>query len=142
MFRPHFVRKVQRGWLSVLNNNYWHKDLELLDGVEVVAYVDIHDASSVIIRHPDGRYVCDAVLDGNKRDAFPKTLVEQSREARAKRRLKKVEEEAYKAKAELKPAIELEKMATLSQLVVGSDVKPEDDLVMYEWQVKELKTLN
>lgn len=144
MFRPHFVRKVQRGWLSVLNNNYWHKDLELLDGSEVVAYVDIHDASSVIIRHADGRYVCDAVLDGNKRDAFPKTLVEQSRVARAKRRLKKVEEERYKAQAELKPAIELEKMATLAELsqAVGSDVGSADDLIMYEWQARELKTLN
>ncbi len=139
MFRPHFVRKVQRGWLSVLNNEYWHKALEALDGVEVVAYVDIHDASSVIIRHGDGRYVCDAVLDGNKRDAFPKTLVEQSREARAKRRLKKVEEEAYKAKAELKPAIELEKLATLSELVVGSDVKATDDLIMHEWRAKAIK---
>lgn len=142
MFRPHFVRKVQRGWLSVLNNNYWHKDLEVLDGVEVVAYVDIHDASSVIIRHKDGRYVCDAVLDGNKRDAFPKTLVEQSREARANRRVKKLQDEIAKAEAEKRPAIEAQKMATLSQLAVGSDVKPEDDLVMYEWQVKELKTLN
>ena len=139
MFRPHFVRKVQRGWLSVLNNEYWHKALEALDGVEVVAYVDIHDASSVIIRHGDGRYVCDAVLNGNKRDAFPKTLVEQKREERAKRRLKKVEEEAYKAKAELKPAIELEKLATLGELVVGSDVKATDDLIMHEWRAKAIK---
>ena len=142
MFRPHFVRKVQRGWLSVLNNNYWHKALEALDGVEVVAYVDIHDASSVIIRHGDGRYVCDALLNGNKRDAFPKTLVEQKREERAKRRLKKAEEEAYKAKAELKPAIELEKLATLSELVVGSDVKATDDLILHEWRAKAIKTIN
>lgn len=147
MFRPHFVRKVQRGWLSVLNNNYWHKALEALDGVEVVAYVDIHDASSVIIRHGDGRYVCDAVLDGNKRDAFPKSLVEQKREERANRRVKKLQEEIAKAEAEKRPAIEHEKMATLnelvnSQLVVGSDVKPNDDLILHEWRVREIKTLN
>lgn len=145
MFRPHFVRKVQRGWLSVLNNNYWHKSLELLDGVEVVAYVDIHDASSVIIRHPDGRYVCDAVLDGNKRDAFPKALVEQSREARANRRVKKLQDEIAKAEAEKRPAIEHEKMATLSELVSGSDVVKanDDELVMFEWRANQkLKTIN
>lgn len=142
MFRPHFVRKVQRGWLSVLNNNYWHKALEALDGVEVVAYVDIHDASSVIIRYDDGRYVCDAVLDGNKRDAFPKTLVEQSREARANRRVKKLQDEIAKAEAEKRPAIEQEKMATLNELVVGWDVKASDELVMFEWRAKEIKTIN
>ena len=142
MFRPHFVRKVQRGWLSVLNNNYWHKALEALDGVEVVAYVDIHDAASVIIRLGDGRYVCDALLDGNKRDAFPKTLVEQKREERANRRIKKSYEEIAKAEAEKRPAIELEKLATLSELVVGSDVKATDDLILHEWRVREIKTLN
>lgn len=125
MFRPHFVRKVQRGWLSVLNNNYWHKALEALDGVEVVAYVDIHDASSVIIRHGDGRYVCDAVLDGNKRDAFPKTLVEQSREARANRRVKKLQDEIAKAEAEKRPAIELEKADVVHRLVANSDMAVE-----------------
>ena len=142
MFRPHFVRKVQRGWLSVLNNNYWHKALEALDGVEVVAYVDIHDAASVIIRLGDGRYVCDALLDGNKRDAFPKTLVEQKREERANRRVKKLQDEIAKAEAEKRPAIEQEKMATLNELVVGSDVKATDDLILHEWRVREIKTLN
>ena len=142
MFRPHFVRKVQRGWLSVLNNNYWHKALEALDGVEVVAYVDIHDASSVIIRHGDGRYVCDALLDGNKRDAFPKTLVEQSREARANRRVKKLQDEIAKAEAEKRPAIDAEKTSLLNALAVGSDVKATDDLIMHEWRAKAIKTIN
>lgn len=142
MFRPHFVRKVQRGWLSVLNNEYWHKALEALDGVEVVAYVDIHDASSVIIRHGDGRYVCDALLNGNKRDAFPKTLVEQSREARANRRVKKLQDEIAKAEAEKRPAIDAEKTSLLNALAVGSDVKATDDLILHEWRVREIKTLN
>ena len=142
MFRPHFVRKVQRGWLSVLNNEYWHKALEALDGVEVVAYVDIHDASSVIIRHGDGRYVCDALLDGNKRDAFPKTLVEQSREARANRRVKKLQDEIAKAEAEKRPAIDAEKTSLLNALAVGSDVKVTDDLILHEWRAKAIKTIN
>lgn len=145
MFRPHFVRKVQRAWLSVLNNNYWHKALEPLDGAEVVAYVDIHDPSSVIVRHKDDRYICDALLDGNKRDAFPKSLVEQSREARANRRVKKLQDEIAKAEAEKRPAIEHEKMATLSELVSGSDIvspAPADELQMFEWRVNQLKTIN
>lgn len=145
MFRPHFVRKVQRAWLSVLNNNYWHKALESLDGVEVVAYVDIHDPSSVIVRHKDGRYICDAVLDGNKRDAFPKSLVELKREERANRSIKKSYEAIAKAEAEKRPAIEHEKMATLSELVSGSDIvipAPADELQMFEWRVNQLKTIN
>ncbi len=145
MFRPSFTRKVQRGWLSVITHNYWHKALEPLDGTLVVAYVDIHDASSVIVRHQDGRYICDAVLDGNKHAAFPKPLVQQKREQRANTRIKKLEDEVSKAEMEKRPVLEEAQMATLNELnqqIAGSDVVPDDELAMFEWRVKTLKKVN
>ncbi len=134
MFRPSFKRKVSRAWLSVLNNQYWHKALEPLDGVEVVAYVDIHDPKTVIVRHTDGRYICDAVLDGNQCATFPKSLVEKSRDARADRRVKKLKEEIDKAEMEKRPTLEHEAMATLHELAAGTEKTQDDELVMFEWQ--------
>lgn len=144
MFRPHFVRKVQRAWLSVLNNNYWHKALEALDGVEVVAYVDIHDPSSVIVRHHDGRYICDAVLDGNKRDAFPKSLVERKREERAKRHINKQMDKIAMAQAELRPAIEHENTMVMRELVRAEEPNTGDaeEIVLFAWRAEQAKIIN
>ena len=122
MYRPAFTRTVQRAYLQLHNGYYWHKALEALDGEQVVLYVDQHDPSSVIVRHQNGQYICEAVLDGNKRDAFPKSLIEQSRDNRANRRIKKLAEEQAKAEAELRPTIEHDDLSALTALAVGSDL--------------------
>lgn len=133
MYRPAFKRVVQRAWLKLFNKDYWHKALEPLDGQTVVMYVDQHDASSVIVRDLKGKYICEAKLDGNKRDAFPETLVEQSKRKRAERRLKKLSDEAAKAKAELNPAIEHEKTQTLHELMGGTTApETQAEYVMFE----------
>ncbi|PID65856.1 MAG: transposase [Gammaproteobacteria bacterium] len=106
MFRPQEVRTVRRGWLSYNNNDYWHADLENRDGEKVVIAIDIHDAGSVIVRDMDGNYICDAICNGNKRQAFPQSLVEKKREERATAAIARAEEKIALAKAELKPALE------------------------------------
>ena len=117
MFRPGFKRVVQRGWLTVLNNQYWHSDLEARDGETVLALIDQHDPALAIIRDLDGRWLCDARLDGNKRAAFPESLVERSRRQRAERRLRKLDDERAKAIAETRPTLEHEKTQTLHDLL-------------------------
>ncbi len=124
MFRPHATRVVQRAWLTVYNNEYWHKALEVWDGKSVVAYLDQHDASSIIVRDEDGNYICDAILDGNKKAAFSETVVERSKRQRTERRIKKLDEERAKAEAELRPTIEYEKAQTLHELM-PTTVTPE-----------------
>ena len=117
MFRPGFRRVVQRGWLTVLNNQYWHSDLEAHDGETVLALIDQHDPALAIIRDLDGCWLCDAKLDGNKRAAFPESLVERSRRQRAERRLRKLDDERAKAIAETRPTLEHEKTQTLHDLL-------------------------
>lgn len=124
MFRPAVTRVVQRAWLTVYNNEYWHKSLEVWDGKAVVAYLDQHDASSVIVRDEDGGYICDAILDGNKKAAFSESVLERSKRQRAERRIKQLDEEYAKAKAELRPTLEHEKAQTLHELMQAAPVAP------------------
>ncbi|MBS9777162.1 MAG: DDE-type integrase/transposase/recombinase [Gammaproteobacteria bacterium] len=104
LFRPEFTRKVQRGWLSHHNNNYWHKELINHDGEEVRIAVDIHCADTVIVRTMAGDFICDAIWDGNKKAAFAKTVVDKAREDRAKAAMKRIEEKQAQIAAELQPA--------------------------------------
>lgn len=131
LFRPAFKRRVQRAWLQLFNLNYWHKALEPLDGQDVVCYVDQHDPSSIIVRDLNGSYICDAVLNGNKHDAFAKSLVEMKREERANRRLKKLEDEARKAQLEKKPNLLIEHEMLHDLINVQSKEIEHDELVMF-----------
>lgn len=124
MFRPAVTRVVQRAWITVYNNEYWHKALEVWDNKKVVAYLDQHDASSVIVRDTEGSYICDAILDGNKKAAFGEAVIERGKRKRAERRIKKLDEERVKAEAELRPTLEHEKAQTLHELMQAAPVAP------------------
>ncbi|MDO4434876.1 MAG: Mu transposase C-terminal domain-containing protein [Cardiobacteriaceae bacterium] len=137
LFRPAFKRKVQRGWLTLFNQHYWHNHLEALNEQEVLMLVDQHDPRTVIVRDLDGRYLCEAQLNGNTAPAFAQSLIEQSRQKRAERKLQRLEDEARKAKAELRPAIELQAQEDLSALVGDLDwqtfnpVKEEAEILLF-----------
>lgn len=117
LFRPAFKRTVERAWLRLFNNYYWHKDLEALDGAEVMLLVDQHDPSTVIVKDLAGNWICDAVLNGNQQAAFGESLVERSKRGRAEAKLKRLRNEAEKAIAELRPAIEAQAHQSLAEIV-------------------------
>ena len=141
MFRPAVTRVVQRAWITVYNNEYWHKALEVWDGRSVVAYLDQHDASSIIVRDEDGGYICDAILDGNKKAAFGEAVIERGKRKRAERRIKKLDEERVKAEAELRPTLEHEKAQTLHELMQAAPVAPKakEEYVMFLSDLDETK---
>ncbi|EPE67417.1 Mu transposase C-terminal domain-containing protein, partial [Pasteurella multocida] len=103
LFRPSLLRVAQRGWINLFNNVYFSQKLLDVDGQQVQVSIDIHDPSSVIIRQKNGTYICEAMLDGNKRDAFPMSLVEKARKDRAQGRLKRKQEKVDEINAELNP---------------------------------------
>lgn len=107
MFRPAVMRKVHRAIVEYENGQYYHRDLEPLHGEMVVVLVDIFDPSQVIVRDKHGRFICEAVLDGHKRDAFPMAYVDKAREKRAKGRIGRNEDKIVEAKAELRALYEL-----------------------------------
>ena len=139
MFRPAVSRKVQRGWVTVYNNEYWHKALEAWDSKDVDIFIDQHDASSVIIRAKDGSYICDAILDGNKRLAFSETLVQRTKRQRAETRIKALDEKKAQAIAETRPTLEHEKAQTLDQLVMPMPVTPKakKEYAMFEIDLED-----
>ncbi len=108
LFRPSLLRVAQRGWINLFNNVYFSQKLLDVDGQQVQVSIDIHDPSSVIIRQKNGTYICEAMLDGNKRDAFPMSLVEKARKDRAQGRLKRKQEKVDEINAELNPVITIE----------------------------------
>lgn len=137
MFRPAVSRKVQRAWVTVYNNEYWHQALEAWDGKEVDIFIDQHDAATVIIRDKDGSYICDGILDGNKRLAFPETLVQRTKRQRAETRIKKLDEKKAQAIAETRPTLEHEKAQTLNDLLMPTTVTPvaKKEYAMFEIDV-------
>lgn len=108
LFMPSEFRTVQRGWISLYNNNYFHMDLAAYNGLKVQVCFDIHDASTVIIRDEEGRFICEAEFDGNKRDAFPKAYVEEVREKRRKNRLRTLEKRMEEVEAEARGTLDHE----------------------------------
>lgn len=141
MFRPQVIRIAQRGWISLFNNNYFNQKLIEVDGEKVTVSFDIHNAESVIIRTLDGRYICDAIFDGNKRDAFPQAFVEKAREERGKRRMKLKQEQIDEIQAELNPIKTIEHMPDFS-LVTTTKAKQAKPIFLTqadkdEWEKKQ-----
>ncbi|VEB25734.1 phage transposase [Actinobacillus lignieresii] len=114
MFRPQVIRTAQRGWLSVFNNDYFNQKLIDVDGEKVTVSFDIHNADSVIVRHLDGRFICEAQFDGNKRAAFPEAFVDKARKERASRRMKLKQEQVDEIQAELNPVRTIEHAPTFN----------------------------
>ncbi|EAZ4632934.1 DDE-type integrase/transposase/recombinase, partial [Salmonella enterica] len=87
MFRPEIVRTTSRGEVRLFNNIYFAHELAAESGNEVRVSYDIHDANSVIVRRMDGSFICDAVWNGNRVDAFAKPVVQKLQEQRVKGRI-------------------------------------------------------
>lgn len=100
--RPHVIRQVSRGQVSVGGSTYYSFDLERLDlhGQRVRVAYDLHDGSRVWIQDMDGRPLCEAVQDGNSRAYFPPSAIEAAREKRAAGRVKRLERKVEDARAE------------------------------------------
>lgn len=105
MFRPEVERTAVRGEVQIFNNRYFSKELMQVEGEKVRVCFDIHDPQTVIIRRMDGSWVCDAVWDGNKVDAFAKSYVEQAKEKSIRRSVKNLETQIQRKQELLRPAI-------------------------------------
>ncbi|WP_291969404.1 transposase [Candidatus Symbiopectobacterium sp.] len=106
MFRPEQICTARRGEIQLFKNIYFSTELACVEGEEVRVCFDIHDPHSVIVRRMDGSWICDAIWNGNKVDAFPKARIEQLKEKRVKRSVKNLEDKVRRKQEELRPALE------------------------------------
>jgi putative transposase len=118
-FRPHRVATVRRCVIRLFNNEYFASALKDLHDEQVQVGFDIHDASSVLVRDLDGRFICEAKWDGNKHDYFPVSVVEQQQEKRMRGRLARVDAKRDEILAEgnARPALEHQPAQSIPVLV-------------------------
>lgn len=108
LFRPYKEAKTNRGEVRLFGNLYFHPDLEHHHGETVRVGYDIHDASRVWVRDQQGRLICVAEFEANKRSYFPESFIQQAAEKRAKGRIKRAEAKIEEAMEELQPTVLIE----------------------------------
>lgn len=106
MFRPEQICTARRGEIQLFKNIYFSTELACVEGEEVRVCFDIHDPHSVIVRRMDGSWICDAIWNGNKVDAFPKARIDQLKEKSVKRSVKNLEDKVRRKQEDLRPALE------------------------------------
>lgn len=143
MFRPTFVRKVQRGRVYYKDAGYGDELLEFYDGMDVMIGIDIHDPSSVLVRDMNEVFICHAKLNWKVADAFPESYVQEARSKRLKGMKKRAENKVRQIEAQERMVISQEAEQTFYELcgnVIDTDYKEIDDdeeLVVYDWQAKQ-----
>ncbi|MDP8834542.1 Mu transposase C-terminal domain-containing protein [Serratia marcescens] len=100
MFMPQIERTVSRCEVRLFNNLYYSAELNNEHTNKVLVNYDIHDATKVIIRRMDGSFICEAIWDGNKQQAFPVTAEYHQRQQRIKGMRQRGEEKVRLAEAE------------------------------------------
>jgi putative transposase len=91
MFMPHRIVETKRGRVTLFRQYYAHKDLyTLADGKSVKVHFDVTDPRAVWITDLDGRFLCEAGLSADTRDAFPVSVVEATRLRRIAGQAKRV----------------------------------------------------
>ena len=106
LFMPMETRVTRRGWLELHNESYFAQELVDYHGQTLHIAYDMADASYVMVYKPDHTLICKAVLNGNTRDAFAVPMLEKQQLKRTERKIKRLEQQAALAKAEINPALE------------------------------------
>ena len=110
LFRPYEERKVRRGEIELFGNRYFSQDLSEYHGDTVLVGYDIHNADQITVRDEEGRLICHAKWNANKRAYFPQTKVEQARQRRADGRLRRLAVKQDEVRLEANPQLMIEHM--------------------------------
>ena len=105
LFMPSKLATAQRGEVRFLNQVYAAPDLMQVDGERVSVRYDIHDPRRVWVWTVDGRFVCEAGLDANRTDFFPRAAVDLAREKRVRGAVKRAQARIDTAMRELDPTL-------------------------------------
>ena len=154
MFMPYLIVPARRGRVTLFKKYYGHADLyTLADEKHVRVYYDVTDPRLTWITDLEGRFLCEATIDANTRDAFPMSVVEATRLRRIDNQAKRLQGKAddlaeeragivhYSAqafgRADL-PVIDVEDNANVVPIKpeLDADARParfSDELEKYRW---------
>ena len=107
LFRPHREVTTRRGLVQLFGNSYFNEALQHFGGERVVVAYDMHDPARVWVKALDGRLICTAEWDANKRAMFPMAVVDQARQKRAEGRERRLAVHLEEVRAELTPTLEV-----------------------------------
>lgn len=125
LFMPAELRTARRGEVTLLNQTYFSPELMHVDGEQVSVHYDIHDPAAVWVWTARGDFVCEARWAANKKDFFPKAVVDMARERRVAESVKHREAQIATAQRELQPVLQ----APAPAVYIGDLVPPAAELV-------------
>lgn len=126
LFRPQKEAKVLRGEIKLFGNLYFSHELTEYHGDIVRVAYDIHNAHLIWIYDQQGRFVCTAEFEANKRAYFPDSFVNQAARKRAVGRANRLERKLEEVQQELAGTplvIENAPSPTLADLVVAGNIE-------------------
>ncbi|MBF0154547.1 MAG: transposase, partial [Magnetococcales bacterium] len=106
-FRPERQCTVRRGEITFWKMTYFSKELTEFNENKVRVRYDIRDGSRVWIYAMDGRYICEAERDGNKKPYIGNAL-DVGLERRMKAKILRLDQKKEQIKAEHRKTLELE----------------------------------
>jgi putative transposase len=146
LYRPFVERTPNRGEVRWINNVYFDKALaELPANTKVRVAYDLNDASKVWISDLNGRFICEAEFEGNKRAGFAVSFKDSLKDKRIGNKIKRAEEQIALAEMERGntidgevlqrvPVIPNEPTEPLKRVVIGHEFKkqkPEEERMSY-----------
>ena len=144
LYRPFRERTPSRGEVRFINNIYFAKELlELPANTKVRMTYDLNDKEQVWISDLSGRFICEAVLDGNKCDGFPQSYREKLMADRMLSGIKRDEEKIALRKQE-QEALEYQSLVR-PEILISPPPEPlkvvEHDFVNQEPEEKRMSYL-
>lgn len=110
LFRPYVYATVLRGEIRLFNNLYFSHELTEWHGEKVRVGYDLHDGSRVWVRDQEGRLICVAEFEANKRAYFPQSAIDQAADKRAAAREKRLQMKLDEVREERNPSTLIEHM--------------------------------
>jgi putative transposase len=114
LFRPQVLRTIRRCEIELFGNRYFSRALEEFHSEQLRIGYDIHDPHKVWVYDADGRFICTAAWDANKRDYMPKSVIDRAREKRAAGREKRLEVKLVEVREELHGLPAIDQMETVT----------------------------
>lgn len=109
LFRPYKKNvKVSNGEINLFGNRYFSHELTEFHGDSVNVGYDIHDPNRVWVRNKTGQLICIAEFQANDQSYFPKSVIDQAAEKRAKGRIKRAAAKIEEAEQELAPPTQID----------------------------------
>lgn len=117
------VRKTDRGLIRINKGQYFNEELILYSGEKVICHLPLTSAEKIEVFDMKGRFICVAELDGNLQDAIPMSVLEEQKEQRKKRRIKKLEDDYRRAEREQSNLIEAQYQQNFFEMLDSSALR-------------------